>query len=371
MRAFLLMLCVALSFLPRLVRGQTTTEPDTVTVHSKGMALRALLWRPPGKGPFPAVLFNHGSGHGVLGPSGAIEHTMEWQAEAIAPAFVRHGYVFFAPLRRGTGLSADQGTNSSDRWDSALVARGQDARNRLQVELLESVELDDALAGLAFLRARPEVDARRVGIWGISQGGWPASVLAASDSSLAFVILHAGSSLTPAVQGEDEMRMRVIETGGTQGDIDDLLAYYRHYLDVLRGGTNRESLDELYRALRAKGNRYIWSPAVATSARERWQRGINDFDPVPYWSTARVPVLALFGEFDGYVTPEANVPVLRAAFARSGNRDTTIVVFPRANHRIEESSRRVSNDWVIGSRYLPDYYNTMALWLDRHLTRKR
>ena len=194
MRAFLLMLCVALSFLPRLVRGQTTTEPDTVTVHSKGMALRALLWRPPGKGPFPAVLFNHGSGHGVLGPSGAIEHTMEWQAEAIAPAFVRHGYVFFAPLRRGTGLSADQGTNSSDRWDSALVARGQDARNRLQVELLESVELDDALAGLAFLRARPEVDARRIAVVGHSFGGSLTLLVAERDSTLRGAVVFSGSA---------------------------------------------------------------------------------------------------------------------------------------------------------------------------------
>jgi hypothetical protein len=79
----------------------------------------------------------------------------------------------------------------------------------------------------------------------------------------------------------------------------------------------------------------------------------------------------LFGEFHGYVPPETNVPVLRAAFARSGNRDTSIVVFPRANHRFEVSSRRMIRDWVIGSRYLPEYYQTMAEWLDRRVTRKR
>jgi hypothetical protein len=62
---------------------------------------------------------------------------------------------------------------------------------------------------------------------------------------------------------------------------------------------------------------------------------------------------------------------LRAAFARSGNRDTAIVVFPRANHRLEESSRRTTSDWVLGRRYLPEYYDTMAQWLDRRGMRKR
>jgi dienelactone hydrolase len=229
----------------------------------------------------------------------------------------------------------------------------------------------DGEAAIRWLRARPEIDPRRVGVWAISQGGWPASILAARDSSLAFVILHAGSSLTPAVQGDDEMRLRVRERGGTQGAIDTLLTYYRHYNDVLRGWATRASLDSLHRALGGQGNPYLWSPAVAASARAHWLAGINDFDPVPYWSRTHVPVLALFGEFDGYVPPETNVPVLRAAFARSGNRDTSIVVFRRANHRFEESSRRMIRDWVIGSRYLPEYYDTMGAWLDRQLMRKR
>jgi hypothetical protein len=70
-------------------------------------------------------------------------------------------------------------------------------------------------------------------------------------------------------------------------------------------------------------------PAAVTSARSRWRAGIKDFNPVPYWSRTRVLVLALFGQFDEYVPPETNLPVFRAAFARSGNRDTMIVVLPR------------------------------------------
>lgn len=44
--------------------------------------------------------------------------------------------------------------------DSAFTAHGQDARNALQLQLLESRELNDARAALSFLRSLPQVDAR-------------------------------------------------------------------------------------------------------------------------------------------------------------------------------------------------------------------
>ncbi len=175
--------------------GQSLGGPDTVVVQSGPLKLGALLWRPRGHGPFPAVLFNHGSGHGVRAPSGDHdEHTMEWQAGVLGPVFAHHGYVFLYPLRRGTGLSADQGANSSDRWDSVLAASGEEARNRLQVQLLETGELDDARAGLSFLRALPEVDARRIAVVGHSFGGSLTLLVIERDSTLRAAVVFSGSA---------------------------------------------------------------------------------------------------------------------------------------------------------------------------------
>src|SRR5262245_9328413 len=76
-------------------RAQRSERPATVVVHRGELILHALLWRPAGAGPFPAILFNHGSGHGVLSNSGnRYEHTMEWQGEQLGPVFARRGYVF-------------------------------------------------------------------------------------------------------------------------------------------------------------------------------------------------------------------------------------------------------------------------------------
>src|SRR6266850_7055092 len=102
--------------------GQTSSGPETVVVHSGSATLHAMLWRPQGRGPFPAILLNHGSGRTRedlerLGP-------YERQADILGPLFARHGYVFLFLFRRGVGLSADQATNAVDLMNRELAAHG-------------------------------------------------------------------------------------------------------------------------------------------------------------------------------------------------------------------------------------------------------
>jgi len=151
--------------------------------------LRALLWRPDGAGPFPAVLLNHGSGRTRkelerLGP-------YEKQAEAIGPVFARHGYVFMYLFRRGVGPSADQGVSSVDLMDRATAERGDTARNALQLQLLENREAIDVRAALGFLRARSDVDRGNVALVGDSFGSSLTLLVAEHEPELRAVVVFA------------------------------------------------------------------------------------------------------------------------------------------------------------------------------------
>ena len=187
-RRRILLLIILINAVAVCAEGHTVTGPETVVVRSGSLQLRALLWRPKGKGPFPAVLFNHGRG---LTPK--TEGRLTGIAE-LGRIFVSHGYLFIALFRRGEDLSADQGVFIGDQLERERAAKGDEAAKKLQVRLLETEHLEDALAGLAFLRTLIEVDRQRVAVIGHSFGGSLALLVAERDQTLRAAVNFAGAA---------------------------------------------------------------------------------------------------------------------------------------------------------------------------------
>jgi carboxymethylenebutenolidase len=177
---------------PGLVRGETTGPGATenVVIHNGSFALHALLFRPRGPGPFPAILFNHGSGRTAeeLRRSGPYEQN----AEKLGPIFAHHGYVFLYLFRQGVGPSRDQGTSAVDLMDQEVASHGQRARDALQLQLLEGREMTAALTALRFLRGRREVS-QNVGVIGHSFGGSLTLLMAERDPNLRAVVVFSAA----------------------------------------------------------------------------------------------------------------------------------------------------------------------------------
>src|SRR5690242_9294135 len=68
-------------------------EPEEVTFPSGKLVLHGFLYRPQGNGPFPAILYNHGS------------EEKPGTKPALGNFFTSNGYVFFVPHRQGQGRS--------------------------------------------------------------------------------------------------------------------------------------------------------------------------------------------------------------------------------------------------------------------------
>jgi dipeptidyl aminopeptidase/acylaminoacyl peptidase len=135
---------------------------EVVTFSSGSLTLRGDLYRPTGPGPFPAVLYNHGSAPGMWNVSAA---------EALGPLFAGRGWVFFMPSRRGQGRSADAGPFIMDEINAARRSGGPRAGAAAMVRLLSGDHLDDELAALAWLKKAPFVSANRIAVAGNSFGG--------------------------------------------------------------------------------------------------------------------------------------------------------------------------------------------------------
>ncbi len=129
-----------------------TYTKERVTFRSANFTLVGFLFKPDTPGPFPGLIWNHGSEKNP-------------QFDALAALLVPAGYVVFAPVRRGHGDS--EGPYIRDELQHK---RGHE-RDQLQVALLEGGQLDDQLAGLAYLKSLPYVDQTRLAVAGCSYGG--------------------------------------------------------------------------------------------------------------------------------------------------------------------------------------------------------
>lgn len=116
--------------------------PEEVTFPSGNLTLHGFIHRPQGSGPFPAILYNHGS------------EPRPGSKPELARVFTENGYVLFVPHRRGQGRSAA---------DGRVLSGGALAVNELQ--------LPDQLAALAWLRGLEYVDKDRIAVAGCSFGG--------------------------------------------------------------------------------------------------------------------------------------------------------------------------------------------------------
>ena len=127
-------------------------KPEEVVFRSGGRELHGFLWKPEGTGPFPAVLWNHGS------------EKSPGSQPTLAKFYTEHSYVFFAPHRRGQGRS--QGEYIQDQ-----VAQAPPRERAQRMVELQQAEVEDVVAALNYLKAQPFVNPARIAISGCSFGG--------------------------------------------------------------------------------------------------------------------------------------------------------------------------------------------------------
>jgi carboxymethylenebutenolidase len=176
--------------------GRDPLVPAEVTYATTPGSLRGFLYRPEGTGPFPAVVFNHGSEQ----EPGDMRDEAEF--------YVPRGFVLFAPHRRGQGWSADAGEYINEAW----IARGEQPQTL--VELLDE-QVDDVAAAVAYVRALPDVDATRVALVGCSFGGIETLLAAERDLGLRAAIDFAGAAATWARNPALQARMKRAALGAT------------------------------------------------------------------------------------------------------------------------------------------------------------
>ncbi|MCX6622075.1 MAG: prolyl oligopeptidase family serine peptidase [Acidobacteria bacterium] len=133
---------------------------EVVSFQNGRLILHGVLYRPAGQGPFPAVVYNHGSAPDNSAAS-----------EALGPIFANRGWTFFMPHRRGQGLSASAGPYIRDEIVAAGKNAGIAAATATMIRLLQTDHLSDQMAAADWLRKQAWVKPDQIAVAGNSFGG--------------------------------------------------------------------------------------------------------------------------------------------------------------------------------------------------------
>ena len=156
----------------------------------------------------------------------------------------------------------------------------------------------DAVAAVALLVTRRDIDPSRLGLWAQSEGAYVAPLACLRSSAVKFVITVGAVGVTPAVQ--------------TAWGYDQFL---RHA--GVRGG--------LTPTLEITALRTMISAGLFPEA---------NFDPAPAWQQLRQPVLAEWGEFDRVALPRESSTAIEEALRRGGNTRYTMRFISGVRHNL-------------------------------------
>lgn len=121
------------------------------------LKLPGWLYTPKGEGPFPAVLWNHGS------EKNPIAHP------ELARFYSEHGYAFFVPVRRGHGHAP--GDYIVDRQKKLFETEKDSDVVRRKIVELHDIYNEDVAAAVEWLKKQPKIDNHRLIVSGVSYGG--------------------------------------------------------------------------------------------------------------------------------------------------------------------------------------------------------
>lgn len=233
---------------------------------------------------------------------------------------------------------------------------------------------DDAVAGAKFLATRSEVDASRIGFWGLSQGAWIAPLAAVRFQKARFVMTLSGGGLTPEDGELFDSEHEMGKAGYPDEATREALAFQKAKNSFWRTGAGWE--DYLARRQQARAKPWyalagtdISGPDTRDDAYWARDRRFYFYDPAPTLSQLRAPLLAIFGEFDSPEGVKANVAGLTKALSTGGRRNFTIKVFPNGRHNLMDLEGFAPNEYAKLQRFVPGLFETMVSWIQQKVTR--
>jgi len=315
-----------------------------------GITLAGTLTLPSKEGHFPAVILISGSG-----PQNRDEELMGHKPFLILSDFLtRNGIAVLRFDDRGTAASKG------------------DFKTATSLDFASDVN-----AGVNFLLSRKEINKKKIGLIGHSEGGIIAPMVANSSKDVAFIVLLAGTGITGGQLLLLQQELIGRASGISDTDLQKAKMTNSGAFEIVNKSTDREQLKTALTAYlnqTINDNPEIQKPAgmsqddfvkiQVSQMTSPWMVFFIKYDPVLAIEKVKCPVLALNGEKDLQVPSKENLEAIQKALAKGGNKKVTAIELPGLNHLFQECKTGSPSEYAnIEQTISPIALNEILKWI--------
>lgn len=306
---------------------------------SANVTLAGTLTLPNSTGRFPAALLISGSGPNTRNETVAGHKIFL----AIADYLTRHGIVVLRYDKRGVGKSTG---NYATATTLSFAS--------------------DALAGVEFLKSVKQVDPKEIGLIGHSEGAEIAPIVADRSHGVAFLVMLGG----PGVPGYKIIlsQLALIDraSGVKKSSVDSALALESRLLKIVRMEKDSARAAAKLKEILVKEDKQpaATADAAVSELLSPWYREFLSYDPRPALEKVTCPVLGLWGSKDLQVAPAENMPAVRRALQKGGNKHFKLVEIEGLNHLFQTAKTGSPLEYgMIKEEISPKALSTMTNWI--------
>lgn len=220
----------------------------------------------------------------------------------------------------------------------------------------------DVEAAINILKNRSEINPKKIGLFGFSQGAVLAPVVASRNSAVAFLVAVSGNTTTDKEFIINQSVNRLIQRNAGEEAItqtreiwNDLFRYAK---DKKYGGNIQKKLDEAYE----KGfGSYSLPRQIPNDDEIKHLSTWNSFehDPSIYWSKLAIPAYVVYGDNDMFIPVKQSVEILNSLYKNKPH-FLTLKIYSQSDHFIKKSVDRNNFDFP---KYADNYITDLTGWI--------
>lgn len=233
----------------------------------------------------------------------------------------------------------------------------------------------DVNAAVNYLLTRKEINKKKIGLIGHSEGGIIAPMVANSSKNVAFIVLLAGTG----IPGDQLLLLQQQLIGKASGMSDEKYQVAQKFSNAIFEIVKKSKSEE---QLRTDLTKYLQEEVKNIPDRPQnrseddfvkdqlsevmnpWMLNFIKYNPATALEKVKCPVLALNGEKDLQVPPKENLGAIKEALAKGGNRKVTAVELPGLNHLFQECKTGSPLEYAeIEQTFSPVALNEILKWI--------